>query len=804
HLLEKGLKSFFDYLEDSKKEIHEIPITSNDEFGKMNENINKSINISVHMYKELEDLTQNLEVKIDERTKELKKERKKALDATNAKSDFLAKMSHEIRTPMNAVLGMLYLTQKTNLNLMQDNYISKASSAAKSLLAIINDILDFSKIEAGKLSLENKDILFNDMIHETMDIMSFNAQEKGCELLAYYDNNIPAVIKSDKLRIQQILNNLISNAIKFTTHGEVVISSKLIKHQNNIATIKFCVKDSGIGINQEGQSKLFQDFSQVDDTITRKFGGTGLGLAISKKLSDMLGGEIWLEESTLNIGSIFCFTITAEISSHTIQKPSFFPMEMNDINTLIIDDNRIACDVLKDMLESFGFNVDVANNGQDGYDTIVNSDKNYDLLFLDYQMPKLNGIQTYKKIKTIQNKPIPKTIMITAYSENVVINEIKMLGIKSYLTKPVSPSTLYDTIIEVLNPHKEKNKILIDKNEFDTLSIEGIKILLVEDNELNQDFAVALLESADISVDIANDGVEALKLVKSKIYDTVLMDIQMPNMDGLTATKLIRDMQKDDIYFKDLPIIALSANTLAEDIEKSLNAGMNRHISKPINPEELFEALEQFAGHKYIEKPILNTQTNNQDDILNTDEALSRIGGNEMVYDKLLEKFIKKYKNVDKEIFKYIENKDLSTAQKKSHEVKGVAGNIGAIDLFNSLTLIDKLLKKGEVPTKEHFDKIAKSVNDTVDTITKYIQKEKSNQKELGKELDSIRAKKILTFIKNNVENDIMECENKIEELIPLFVDTKYLDKFELLREYFDEFDLDSAIDIVDQLLNDI
>jgi len=299
-------------------------------------------------------------------------------------------MSHEIRTPMNAVLGMLYLTQKTNLNSVQESYISKANSAANSLLSIIDDILDFSKIEAGKLVIESKEFNFNDMIHEIMDIMSFKAHEKGYELLAYYDTTIPDIIKSDKLRIGQILNNLISNAIKFTYSGEVVVSSKLVKQEKNSILIMFCIKDSGIGINDENQKKLFKDFSQVDDTVTRRFGGTGLGLAISKKLTNLLGGKIWIEESKLNIGSTFCFTIQCEIPNSISKKQYLFPEKINNINTLIIDDNHIACDVLKSMLESFGFSVDIAYNGEDGYKAVANLEKNYDIIFLDYKMPKLN------------------------------------------------------------------------------------------------------------------------------------------------------------------------------------------------------------------------------------------------------------------------------------------------------------------------------------------------------------------------------------------------------------------------------
>ena len=733
---------------------------------------------------------------------DLKEETKKAQNADSTKSDFLAKMSHEIRTPMNAVLGMLYLTQKTNLNSIQENYINKAQTAANSLLSIIDDILDFSKIEANKLIIENKEFNFNDMIHKTMDIMSFKAQEKGIEFLAYYDSTIPAVIKSDKLRIEQILNNLISNAIKFTDIGEVVVSSKLIKVEKDIATIMFCIKDSGIGIDDEDQAKLFKDFSQVDDTITRKFGGTGLGLAISKKLSILLGGKIWIEESKAKIGSRFCFTIQCEISQNN-NKQYMFPKEINDINILIIDDNDIACDVLKSILKSFNFNVDVTNSGQDGYEAIANTDKKYDLVFLDYKMPKLNGIQTYKKIKTIVNKPIPKTIMITAYSQDNILEEITKLGIQNYLTKPVSPSTLYDTIIEVLNPNQIQNKILINKEEFDTEKLNNIKILLVEDNKLNQEFAKVLLQSVNISVDIANDGIEALNMVKSKIYDTVLMDIQMPNMDGLTATKLIRDIQNNDKYFKDLPIIALSANALVGDRQKSLDAGMNEHISKPIVPNELFSTIKKFLKDFKPTNITYNATVSEEinslsHEVIDAKEALARIGGNETAYIKLLKQFSLKYKDVFKDIEYLRNNKDIKNLKNKIHEIKGVAGNLSAKKLFATLNIINDSLKIDETPKNNIYEELKKDFNDLFQEISNLTVK-RSDKKEFDKD----KARKLLGTIKDNLESDIVICENSLEELIP-YLEGEYISFSNNLSQALNEFDIDKAFNLIEDFLQEL
>ena len=734
---------------------------------------------------------------------ELKEETQKANEASSAKSEFLAKMSHEIRTPMNAVLGMLYLIQKTNLTPIQEGYITKANSAANSLLSIIDDILDFSKIEAGKLSIEQKEFTFNDMLYETIDIMSFKAQSKGCELLAYYDSTIPTIVKSDKIRIGQVLTNLINNAIKFTDNAEVIVSSKLVKQEKNIATIMFCVKDNGIGIEKENVKVLFKDFSQADNTITRKFGGTGLGLAISKKLVELLGGKIWVEETKIGVGSTFCFTIKCEISNKITKINYLFPKEFNNINTLIIDDNLIACDILKSMLESFGFNVDIVYNGEDGYNAIANSDKIYDIVFLDYKMPKLNGIQTYQKIKTIPNKEVPKTILITAYSQNDIIKEISKLGIENYLIKPASPSILYNTVMEVLNPNITENIDILKENTNNELNLKGVKILLAEDNELNQDFAKELLQSVNISVDIASDGLEAVDLIKSKSYDAILMDIQMPNMDGLTATKTIREFQTQDKYFQDIPIIALSANALTSDKEKSLQAGMNEHISKPIIPKELFAALQKFLKDF---KPIDVAQKENikeeialiNHEVINIKEAVDRMGGNQNAYIKLLKQFSVKYKNAFDDITMLLSQSNTKELKNKIHEIKGIAGNLSANKLFDTLDQIEKVLKVKNTPNKDLYDTLKVDFNNIFQEISNL-----SLQKSDTKVFDKDKVIALLDTIKDNLERDIVLCENSLEELLP-YLEKDYMDFSENLASSLNEFDIDSAFNIIEKFLKDL
>ena len=567
---------------ESKKRIiseqkHEASII---EIDHLNKRLIKILKVSDSQHKAFIEANEKLEIL-----------KVKAEDALAVKSDFLAKMSHEIRTPMNGILGMLYLINKETLNKTDANYIKKAEGAANSLLSIINDILDFSKIEANKLEIKNSEFNLNELINDVMGIMSIKAQENKLELLTYYDKDIPINIISDKLRISQILTNLISNGIKFTQEGEILVSTKLVNTDKNRATLMFCIKDSGMGISKCNQKKLFSEFMQVDNSQTRSFEGTGLGLVISKKLSELLEGKIWIDDSKEDIGSTFCFTIKVDIPKNQQKKEYKFIKEIASLDVLVADDNSLANEVLSKMLKSFNFNVQSVNNGKDAYEHMIKN--KYDLVFLDYKMPDMDGLQVFQKVKEKLGILTPKTIMVTAYSQEVVDKHLEYDGINGYLSKPILPSTLYDKIIEVVS-NNEIVKVETKLTFSDNLSLNGIKVLLVEDNKLNQEFAKLMLENKGLKVEIAVDGIDALQKIKSKFYDIVLMDIQMPLMDGIEATKKIREFEDD--YFKNIPIIALSANALVGDKEKSLVAGMNEHITKPINPKKLFDTIKTFLN----------------------------------------------------------------------------------------------------------------------------------------------------------------------------------------------------------------
>ena len=750
-----------------------------------------------------EDITEKVKVQ-----EELVVAQKEADNANRAKSDFLAKMSHEIRTPMNAVLGMLYLLEKTQLNTTQENYIKKAHGAANSLLGVINDILDFSKIEADKLEIKNEEINIHILINDIMSVMSVKAEENELELLTYYDKEFPIHIISDPLRISQILNNLLSNAIKFTTKGEVLVSTKLVSQNSNEAILKFSVKDTGIGVSKENQKKLFQEFSQVDSSATRSFAGTGLGLAISKKLTNLLGGEIWVEESMEGVGTTICFTIKVKLMNQDSSKNYSLPTNMSNLSVLIVDDNSTACEVLKEMLESFKYSVDVVYNGLDAINIVQKYD--YDMVFLDYKMPGLNGIKTYTEYKNILKEKTPKTLLVTAYSQELINESIEDTGIKGYLTKPVSPSTLYDSIINIMN----ENRIIYDNTKnlkYSNQVLESCDVLLVEDNKLNQEFAISILESFNLIVDLANNGLEAIEKVNSKKYKLVLMDIQMPKLDGLEATRRIRTL--DNEYFKNIPIIALSANALVGDKEKSLSAGMNEHITKPINPDELYTTLKKYIKEVDVKIPNGSIQSTDSTKeiiefeiiskldkkVLNIDEAMSRMSNNETAYIKILEQFKEHYAEIFVELEKLFVNKDILTLDKKIHELKGISGNLAAKELFYNLLEINSYLQKGKLPTVEIFKATKNSLDDVIKEINKITQKNiiKSKQFDINIVID------LLYNIKNNLNSDIVKCEENMNTL-KSYLTEDYLDYSSKLQKALNEFDLDKVDVLIESFLKEL
>ncbi len=648
---------------------------------------------------------------------ELQKARKIAEDATKAKSEFLANMSHEIRTPMNAIIGMAHLALKTDLSPKQYDYLKKVDSSAKSLLGIINDILDFSKIEAGKLDMESVEFRLEDTLDNISTLVGIKTQEKGLELLFKTDPSVPTALVGDPLRLGQILTNLSNNAVKFTDTGEIVILTELVKEDKTQVTLKFSVQDTGVGMTAEQAARLFQPFMQADSSTTRKYGGTGLGLTISKRLAEMMGGEIWVE-SERGRGSTFSFTANFGLGKEKAKKQYKPASELRGMRVLVVDDNATSRDILQEMLESFTFEVTVAASGPEGITELENAedDKPFELVVMDWKMPGMDGIEASKRIKAHEGlNKIPAIVLVTAYGREEIMQQADEVGLEGFLLKPVNPSILFDTIIQAFGEEVPETSRIAQRREQETKGFEDIRganVLLVEDNEINQQVAKEILESAGLNVALAADGQEGVNAVKANNYDVVLMDVQMPVMDGYTATREIRK----DKQFKDLPIIAMTAHAMTGDEDKSLQVGMNGHVTKPIDPDLLFSTLQKWikpiekqAQVKPSEAPAEQTEAYEavpaEDELpeslpaFDLADGLKRLQGNKKLYRKLLSGFAKDYNKVANEIRQSIDAKDFDQAHSLVHNLKGLAGNLAATELQAAAMNLEKLVKGFEEKT---------------------------------------------------------------------------------------------------------
>jgi two-component system sensor histidine kinase/response regulator len=738
-----------------------------------------------------DDITEDVRLR-----EELERARRHAETANRAKSQFLATMSHEIRTPMNGVLGMLSILAKTKLTEKQRYYLQTAASSGEMLLTVINDILDYSKLEAGKLELES--IPFNP-VHvgeEVASLLGKFAQDKDLELICNVERDVPGMVKGDPVRLRQILVNLVNNAIKFTEKGHVALCISF--HED---CLRFGVMDTGIGMNDEQQGRLFKSFTQVDSSHTRKYGGTGLGLVICEHLVKAMGGRLKVA-STPGMGSDFTFDLPLEVlSHHSIFDDRIDSLESQSI--LVVDDNETNSVVVNNFLRNWDVSrVDNACTGMTALEKVVKARESgnpFDIVLLDLQMPDMDGVEVARRIREMAAESDLKLVMLSSVDFNKDLEHVD-----AWITKPVRPSDLLNTLGFVINPEGIKHRR--EGRELEDYWFGGYRLLLVEDNPVNQEVAREIFFDVGFSVDLAENGEEALQAVQNNTYDIVFMDIQMPIMDGLEATRQIRALGGD---FLGLPIIAMTAHALTGDSDISLKAGMNAHVHKPIDLKVIFETISRWLTRKERPSDGVGKGENVISDLpvlpgIDVEDGLSRMRGNWMAYQRVLTGFKSKYSGSETRFKGFLEKGEWKEAEMLAHSLKGSGGNIGAKALYQCAASLEHACREKNINLSENVLKeLETSLVEIIEGLDQLqsIEQVEDSQSSLQDVDGDFHAQDAMKKILGLLDTDYCEAQSMLELLCKNVSGGEFEKGIADLSYAINSFDVDGAKNILKNMM---